>query len=324
MPAHILRTATARRKDDMSIRLRGVLAGVLLFVLGATYVLSAQLEHLPYMLKFNSGQNVQPVFEGWSRNPDGSFTMHFGYLNRNYVEEVSISLGPENNIQPGGPDRGQPTYFYTRRNHKAFKVPVPKDWGKKELIWTLTAHGSSDTATGWLQPEWEIGDAGGRDLSEEAIKNQPPTLEVAAVQPITLPTTLTLTAAVTDDGLPKPRPPGARPKAPIGQETPPILQPGPGNAQSPGNLPQLRTNARGQQMGNTPPPGLSVTYIVWRGPAGVTLDPRFAVPKDGKAVTVATFTKPGEYVLRARATDTALSTTEDVKATVNASRATQP
>ena len=33
---------------------------------------------------YHSGQNVQPVFEGWEQNPDGSFNMVFGYLNRNY------------------------------------------------------------------------------------------------------------------------------------------------------------------------------------------------------------------------------------------------
>ena len=33
--------------------------------------------------KYNSGQDIQPVFEGWSQNADGSFAMHFGYLNRN-------------------------------------------------------------------------------------------------------------------------------------------------------------------------------------------------------------------------------------------------
>ena len=37
--------------------------------------------------RWNRGQNVQPVFEGWERNGDGSFNMLFGYLNRNYEEQ---------------------------------------------------------------------------------------------------------------------------------------------------------------------------------------------------------------------------------------------
>ena len=93
--------------------------------------------------KYNSGQDVQPVFEGWSRNADGSFNMHFGYLNRNWVQELSIPVGPNNSIEPGGPDRGQPTFFYTRTQRNLFTVVVPKDFGKKEVIWTLTVNGKT-------------------------------------------------------------------------------------------------------------------------------------------------------------------------------------
>src|SRR5215210_4095076 len=75
--------------------------------------------------KYNSGQSVQPVFEGWSWATDGSINMHFGYLNRNWVEEPNIPVGPNNNIQPGGPDRGQPTYFYTRTQRNLFTINIP-------------------------------------------------------------------------------------------------------------------------------------------------------------------------------------------------------
>lgn len=300
----------------MSIRLRGLIAAAA-FAACVPHGSSAQLDHVPYALKFNSGQDIQPIFEGWSRNADGSFTMHFGYLNRNYVEELSVTIGPDNNLQPGRPDRGQPTYFYTRQNHRVFSVPVPKDWGKKELVWTVTAHGKTNKAIAWLQAEWEIDPVvGGRRPTGEAAKNQPPTIAVDAVQPITLPGTATLSANVTDDGLPPQGRGAARGKPAVGQETPPILQPGPGNAQSPVNLPQLRTNPRGQRVTETPPSGLSVTYIVWRGPGGIAAEPRFALVKDGKATTIVTFTKPGDYVLRARAWDGALATEQDVKVVV--------
>ena len=39
------------------------------------------------------GQSVQPIFEGFETNADGSFTMWFGYLNRNYDEMPNIPLG---------------------------------------------------------------------------------------------------------------------------------------------------------------------------------------------------------------------------------------
>ena len=63
---------------------------------------------------------------------------------------------------------------------------------------------------------------------------------------------------------------------------------------------------RGDRVGPRPPPGSSVRYTIWRGPAAIQYEPMFAVPKDGKATTKMTFTEPGEYVLKARATDGAL------------------
>src|SRR5262245_9534330 len=79
-------------------------------------------------LTVSRGLNVVPVFEGWEQNADGSFNMVFAYLNRNYDEEIDIPIGPDNSIEPAGPDRGQPTHFYPRRNRFVFRVTVPKDW----------------------------------------------------------------------------------------------------------------------------------------------------------------------------------------------------
>src|SRR5580704_1505996 len=79
--------------------------------------------------RFASGQDVVPVYEGWERNPDGSFSMVFGYMNRNYEEQMDIPVGPNNKIEPGPPDQGQPEHFYRRRQQFVFKVKVPKDWG---------------------------------------------------------------------------------------------------------------------------------------------------------------------------------------------------
>jgi hypothetical protein len=299
----------------MSIRLRWLITvGVVVFASIVPRHLDAQLENLAYSFKYNSGQTIQPIFDGWSRNSDGSVTMHFGYLNRNFVEEPYVPLGPDNNIEPGGPDQGQPTYFYTRTNRKAFSVRVPKDWGKKELVWSITVHGKTEKAVAWLQPEWEIDSSDAR-TSGEGSKNQPPTLSVAAPATINVSNPLILTATVTDDGLPNQARPQRNPA--VGQETPPILQPGAGSTDAvPVNVPQARTNPRGIRVSEQPPRGLSVAYFVWRGPANVNFTPRFSEVKDGKAITNATFTKPGEYILRARATDTALSTLQDIKVIV--------
>jgi hypothetical protein len=92
----------------------------------------------PNAQTYSRGQNASPAFEGWEANADGSFNFVFGYMNRNWEEELNVPVGPDNNIEPGGPDRGQPTRFLPRRNRFVFRVRVPKDWGDKELIWTLT------------------------------------------------------------------------------------------------------------------------------------------------------------------------------------------
>ncbi len=297
----------------MAIRFPALVAGALMFM-SAPYALRAQL--VPFNVKYNSGQNVQPIFEGWWRNPDGSFTMHFGYLNRNYVEELHVPVGPANQVEPLGPDGSQPTYFYTRTHRYAFSVTVPKDWDKKrELVWTVTANGATDKAYAWLQPDWEIDrDVLARNSTGaygSKNPNEPPVLKVDAVAAVTLSAPATLTALVTDDGLPKP---GTTTRKVLpGQETPPTLQNMPA---APVNVPQVQGGGqRGRR--SAPPAGLSVSWIVWRGPAGVVFGPAEGTPvKDGKAVTTASFTKPGEYVLRARATDGLAVVTQDVKVTV--------
>src|SRR5205085_4303179 len=107
---------------------------------------------------YSRGQNIAPAFEGWQESPDGTFDMIFGYLNRNLDELFHIPVGPNNNIEPGGPDQGQPTYFLPTRNHYVFRVKVPKDFGKKELVWTITVNGKTDTAYGTLRPEYVTND----------------------------------------------------------------------------------------------------------------------------------------------------------------------
>ena len=86
----------------------------LLFIAGAQDVRAqprgvASVPEFSSDILFNSGQPVQPIFEGWTRNADGSYQFHFGYLNRNHVEEIHVPVGAGNSMQPDGPDHGQPT-----------------------------------------------------------------------------------------------------------------------------------------------------------------------------------------------------------------------
>ena len=133
-------------------------------------------------LTYASGQSVVPIFGGWAENPDGSFDLHFSYLNRNWVEEIDIPVGPDNNIQPAPPgsDAGQPTHFLPRNNRWQFVVRVPADWGSKELVWTLTSHGQTYRAYGVLKLEFVVDDFGIQHefASDSTPGRQAPTLLV--------------------------------------------------------------------------------------------------------------------------------------------------
>ena len=269
--------------------------------------------------RYNSGQGVQPIYEGWSHAPDGTINMHFGYLNRNYVEMPHIPIGPNNNFEPSGPDRGQPTFFYTRTNRNLFTVNVPKGWPiNRDVIWTLTVNGKTEKAFGWLRIEWEIDPAGGAgggggSTSAERKANQPPALKIDPVPAVKLPATAKLVATITDDGLPKPRAGGGRRGSPVGQETPPTLR---GGTEAPVNVPQLARSGRGENPAGATaggggggggaqqqrPPGPTVAWMVWRGPAEVTFGR--AEFEGDKRILDATFKAPGEYTLRGVANDT--------------------
>lgn len=296
-------------------RLLGVsLLGVLL---GAPS--GADAQPTPYNLKYRSGQTVQPVFEGWSRNSDGSFALHFGYFNRNFVEEVHVPVGPDNHFEPGEGDVGQPTYFYPRAHRRVFSFTVPSDFGDRRAVWNLTVRGEQLRAVGWIESSWETGaDApGGRQLSDEAARNTAPGIAVDPPSSVTVQSGAALRARVTDDGLPVQRERGDADRGP-GSNDPPTLQADPDAVEAPHNVPAV-PNRRGGGGGGDGPRvrGLRVSWSVWRGPAGVSFEPNSTVAvEDGQAVVTATFTTPGDYVLRAVANDDRLTTEHDVTVTV--------
>src|SRR5215217_8301090 len=109
-------------------------------------------------LTYSKGQNVAPAYEGWEQQADGTRYFLFGYMNENWQEELDVPIGPDNTIDPGGPDRGQPTHFQPRRNRFVFRVRVPADFGAKELVWTLTTNGKTERAYASLKPDYYIDD----------------------------------------------------------------------------------------------------------------------------------------------------------------------
>lgn len=250
-------------------------------------------------VRYTSGQDVVPVFEGWERNADSSFNMVFGYMNRNYEEQVDVAVGADNFLEPGPQDQGQPAHFYTRRQQFVFKVRVPKDWGKKDLVWTLTSHGKTEKAYASLMPVWEIdasvyqqnrggpGELGEPDEAPTIKVEGGPSRTASVNQP------LTFDAFVVDDGKPSNKP----------------SQSG-SNARVEGPLRQAVVRLdRGVRLG--------VIWVVYRGDAtAVTFEPRKIAVADGKASTSVRISRPGTYTLRAYADDGILLDSADVVVTI--------
>jgi hypothetical protein len=302
-------------------------------------------------LTYTRGQNVSPAYEGWEETADGNKYFLFGYMNRNWEEELNVPVGPDNSFGPGVPEQGQPTHFLPRRNRFVFRVAVPKTFtDKDELIWTLTTYGKTEKAYATLRTDYKVDDVvkasetgalGAGTSSPEVRSNKPPvvkldgakTLNAKVGQPVTL---LTL---VTDDGIPKPRGAGLAGSAVSnsGSRRDTAVQssapPGSENTQRPNRamLPPSRSTV-GKNV------GLHLSWFVYRGTGKVTFDPEQPkpwedtrtganspwapiwtappMPADGKVTVTATFSEPGTYTLRGLADDGALTGFDDVVVTV--------
>src|SRR5262245_23439465 len=152
-----------------------------------------------------SGQGVQPTFEGWEHKADGSFDMVFGYMNRNYEEQLDVPVGADNAFDFRGADHGQPTHFYPRRNQFVFRVNVPTDWdAKRRLVWTLKANGQTNYAKGILLPEFELNPGVIAENSGGIVDydNKPPVVTGEKERTVGLSQPLSLNVSVTDDGRP--------------------------------------------------------------------------------------------------------------------------
>lgn len=219
-----------------------------------------------------AGQSVQPVFEGWYPNGDGTFSLSFGYYNRNYEEAVDVPLGPDNFIEPAMYDGNQPTHFRPQprdqgpgrgiRYWSVFTVVVPADFGDQRVVWTLRSAGETLAVPGHLgNSNYEM-DA----LRVDARGYTPPVLRLS-------------------------------------QEGPTGI--GPGGIRS-GPL-QARV---GQPLALTTwasdeNPPITVVWFKHQGPGAVAFaDGQLRIAEgSGQVATSATFDQPGRYVLRVRVTN---------------------
>jgi len=300
---------------------------------------------------YSSGQPLEPAYEGWMQNADGSYTLYFGYMNTNWQQEFDIPVGADNHFEPGNPDQGQPTHFYPRRNPFLFTFQVPKDFGSKEIIWTLTANGQTRKAFASLKSDYEIdkqvistevgGDNG--SLADALRDNIPPDLKVEGDKKRTVKVGQPLSLAVIagdPDNLP------ARRDGKVA----------PGARRSEGTMPPPAGAARGGATAAAPNspavvyrppvavvassgPGLRFSWIVYRGRASAVTfkpdqmktwndtraygnspwSPPYIIPEpppDGRFTAEAIFDEPGTYVLRGVASDGSLFTYDNITVTV--------
>jgi len=261
------------------------------------------------------GQTVTGAYEGWFKNPDGSFGLVVGYYNRNEKEELDIPIGGENRIEPGGPDRGQPTHFGPGRQYGIFTVTVPKDFGTQKLTWTLVSHGQTNAVTMHLDPNWILSpfrDPGNGNKAPVlkfdpagAASNGPPQGLAASLKARQRTLLDELDELAGRHGLHLTAPvtvlldvPGSAAMAGVRANLPSALGGEPGGFAGRGN----RTPANSEYVS---PQQLSVTWSRYRGVGNVAfanVRPQIA-RADGKATTTATFAAPGEYMLRAQAND---------------------
>lgn len=289
-------------------------------------------------LSYSRGQNVTPAYEGWEREADGTRYFLFGYMNRNWLEEIDVEVGALNSISPGPADQGQPTHFLPRRNRFVFRVPVPSNFGDSdELVWTLRTKGSSQSAYATLRPDYfvdglvqasEQGAIGAGSSNPTIRANKAPELEIEgeATRSVRVGQPLELVAVAIDDGVP-----AALGQTPISTE---LIFAARGTRELP---PDPRWMPH-QHVTVGSATGLRLSWYVYRGSGEVGFDPLQTkvwedtrtganspwapmwqvppLPPGDRFVAHATFKEPGTYVLRCLASDGALGTDGDVTVTV--------
>lgn len=117
----------------------GLVVGAILVAASIVPVQAQQLPTIsrPLGLRAPVGLPVIPIFEGAYENEDGSISYSFGYLNRNTGESVDIPLGTNNRIEPAEFNGMQPAHFETSRHTGVFTVTVPASARDGEVWWYI-------------------------------------------------------------------------------------------------------------------------------------------------------------------------------------------
>jgi hypothetical protein len=270
------------------------------------------------------GEAVYAAFEGWGPTKDGKEVLLFGYYNRNQEQILDIPIGPNNTIEPAGPDLGQPTHFLSRRQYGVFAIEVPKDFGNKRFTWTINANGQKTQVTGWKNPPYWIdfyqNTANGNETPVMRFSETGPALQGPVVgwsQTLTARVNepLALNVWVTDKPSNEPEGRGAAPPA---ATTADAARGGRGGAPEPaagagraGRGAAGGGGGGGGGRGNNEPRGdVTILWQRYRGPAEIKFSEERSLlfnKRDAKlvmqATTQATFSQPGEYAILVTAND---------------------
>ena len=252
-------------------------------LLAGGVLLSAQSTAIPAPRR-GAGDSVTGAFEGWYYNEDGSRSFLVGYYNRNSQQTLDIPIGPNNRIEPGGPDMGQPTHFLPGRQWGMFTVNVPKDFKPTDsYTWTIVANGQSMSIPLRLKADYVMS-----PFTEIAVGNTPPAVRFEANGKAFQGPLATLATAFSLSG----------------------------SVSQPLALHVWMTDDMKFTSGtNAPPSGarapVAVRWSKYRGPGAVTFDkarPELEktsgpAPFNGKADATAKFAEPGDYVLHLTAND---------------------
>jgi hypothetical protein len=222
------------------------------------------------------GASVSPAYEGWYPNADGSFTLLIGYFNRNSKETLDIPIGPNNHIEPGNIDQGQPTYFEAGRQWGVFSIKVPKDFGTKKITWTLVSNGETQSIPFALNKGYPIS-----PFKDLVMGNGPPML------------------AFSEGGTKVSGPPVGIAGSLTGHVDQPVT------LSVWVNDPKGSDQEEAAGRGRGTLPVATVSLHKFRGPGTVTFEKtRLPVAKQGDMVsTTAKFSAPGDYIIRVQAND---------------------
>lgn len=238
--------------------------------------LHGQQANLPLEPQKERGTSVTPAYEGWYPNADGSFTMLLGYYNRNARQTLDIPVGPNNRIEPGDADQGQPTHFEVGRQWGVFTIKVPKEFGTKTLTWTIVSNGEKQSIPLTLNKSYTIA-----PFQEIGMGNTPPVVRFsqggAKLTGPPVGVAATLSGRVNQPVAVTVR---------VEDHKSPDQEPGAGRGRGGSSIAQL-------------------SFHKFRGPGRVTFEPaRAGAPVQGAKVTAnAIFDAPGDYILRVQAND---------------------